>query len=276
MIIGRTFSSKVAFMREYDFVLYYEYMGLIGLLITVVIMALGAGYLFFGTPGAPITVTNDSLKAPIGEALVQQGQSVIDAARDAKGLVEQKAAEVSEQLTDNSEQKVEDSKTNEAKAANEANEALTIVNRLMTSGFSVPSKPRRIDTVVLHSSYDLNGKDPYSVFGVIKEYEDYGVSAHYLIDRKGTIYRLVEDKNIAYHAGVSKMPDGRQSANDFSIGIEMMNTETGRFTSAQYTAVNSLIASFKKQYPIKSIVGHQDIAPSRKTDPWNFDWKRLQ
>jgi len=37
-----------------------------------------------------------------------------------------------------------------------------------------------------------------------------------------------------------------------------------------------LIASLKKQYPIKSVVGHQDIAPGRKTDPWNFDWKRLQ
>jgi len=166
----------------------------------------------------------------------------------------------SEQLTNNNQQKTGE---------------FRIENRLMSSGFSVPSKPRSIDTIVLHSSYDLNGADPYSVSGIVKEYEDYGVSAHFLIDRKGTIYRLVEDKNIAYHAGVSKMPDGRQSVNNFSLGIEMMNTETGRFTEAQYTAVNNLIASLKKQYPIKSVVGHQDIAPGRKTDPWNFDWKKL-
>jgi N-acetyl-anhydromuramyl-L-alanine amidase AmpD len=146
----------------------------------------------------------------------------------------------------------------------------------MTSGFSVPAKARAIDTILLHSSYDLNGADPYSVSGVIKEYEGYGVSAHYLIDRGGTIYRLVADKNIAYHAGVSQMADGRTNVNDFSIGIEMLNTETDQFTTAQYAAVNNLIASLKKQYPITSVVGHSDIAPGRKTDPWNFDWEKLR
>jgi len=140
----------------------------------------------------------------------------------------------------------------------------------------VPKSPRTIDTIVLHSSYDLNGFDPYSVSGIVKEYEDYGVSAHYLIDRKGIIYRLVEDKNIAYHAGVSKAPDGRKNVNDFSLGIEMMNTEKGQFTSEQYSAVNDLIASLKKQYKIKFVVGHSDIAPDRKTDPWNFDWKKVK
>jgi len=114
------------------------------------------------------------------------------------------------------------------------------------------------------------------VSGIVKEYTDYGVSAHYLIDRKGIIYRLVEDKNIAYHAGVSKMPDNRKNVNDFSIGIEMMNTEKGEFTGAQYVSVNNLIASLKKKYPIKSVVGHSDIAPDRKTDPWNFDWKKMK
>lgn len=214
-----------------------------------------------------MTVNNESIKAPIVEELTQ-GKSAIDAARDVKNLVEQKATDVGQQSTDSSKQATikDQEKIGELK----------IVNRLMSSGFSVPSKPRSIDTIVLHSSYDLNGSDQYSVSGVIKEYADYGVSAHYLIDRAGTIYRLVEDKNTAYHAGVSKMPDGRQNVNNFSIGIEIMNTETGQFTSAQYTAVNNLIASLKKQYPIKFVVGHQDIAPGRKTDPWNFDWKKLK
>src|SRR3989338_157928 len=245
-------------------------MGLIGLLTTVIIMALGAGYLLFGNPKTPITLTNDSFKVPIVQEL-EQSQSALDAARDVKDLVERKAAETMRAGEDPAA--TGSPKANEAKAANEA---VPIVNRLMSSGFSVPENPRSINTIVLHSSYDLNGSDPYSVFSIIKEYEDYGVSAHYLIDRKGTVYRLVEDKNIAYHAGVSKMPDGRQGVNDFSIGIEMMNTEKGQFTSAQYTAVSNLIASLKKQYPIKSVVGHSDIAPGRKTDPWNFDWKKLK
>lgn len=102
------------------------------------------------------------------------------------------------------------------------------------------------------------------------------MSAHYLIDRKGVIYHLVADKNIAYHAGVSKMPDGRTGVNDFSIGIEMMNQEETSYTDAQYGAVNNLIAYLKGKYPIKYVVGHDDIAPDRKTDPWNFDWKRLK
>ena len=110
----------------------------------------------------------------------------------------------------------------------------------MGSGFSVPDKTRVIDTIVLHSSYNPNG-EAYSVAELVKIYESYGVSAHYLIDRSGTIYRLVEEKNIAYHAGVSKMPDGRKDVNDFSIGIEMLNTEETTFTKAQYQAVNELV-----------------------------------
>ena len=145
----------------------------------------------------------------------------------------------------------------------------------MTTGFLVPKKERTIDTIVLHSSYNPNG-DTYSVSEIVKIYESYGVSAHYLIDRKGTIYHLVENQNIAYHAGVSKMPDGRRDVNDFSIGIEIMNKEDTEFTKSQYQAVNDLIAYLKEQYQIKYVVGHGDIAPSRKTDPWNFDWKKLK
>ena len=146
----------------------------------------------------------------------------------------------------------------------------------MASGFSVPGKTRAIDTIVLHSSYNPSGGDAYSVAELVKIYESYGVSAHYLIDRKGKIYRLVEDKNIAYHAGASKMPDGRQDVNNFSIGIEIMNKEDTEYTQAQYAAVNELVASLKKQHDIEYIVGHNNVAPDRKTDPWNFDWKKVE
>lgn len=247
-------------------------MGLIGLFITVLLMILGAGYFFLSTPGAPITVRNESLKAPIVQE-VTQAQAALGVARDVKNLVEQAAGET---MPSAGVSAVADSQTDKASETEAADEPFSIVDRLMKSGFSVPQKARTIDTLVLHSSYDLNGVDPYLVSGVIKEYADYGVSAHYLIDRKGTIYRLVADKNIAYHAGVSKMPDNRTNVNDFSLGIEMINTQTGQFTNAQYSAVNDLIASLKQQYPIKSVVGHSDIAPDRKTDPWNFDWKKLK
>lgn len=156
------------------------------------------------------------------------------------------------------------------------NSSPKITNRLMNSGFAVPKSPRKIDTIVLHSSYNSLGGDPYSVEKIVAIYKDYGVGAHYIIDREGTIHRLVEDKNIAYHAGASKMPDGRTNVNDFSLGIELVNTMEDTYRSAQYQALNDLTEYLKKTYSIKHIVGHSDIAPGRKTDPWSFDWKKLE
>lgn len=152
---------------------------------------------------------------------------------------------------------------------------LSIVDRLVSFGFEDRSS-REIDTVIVHSSYDALGNDPYSVSGIIEEYRQYGVSAHYLIDRKGVIYRLVEDRDVAYHAGVSKTPDGRTGVNEFSIGIEVIEKDTDSPTSAQYAGLRSLIASLKSKYSIKYVLGHSDIAPGRKTDPWGFDWKELK
>ncbi len=153
--------------------------------------------------------------------------------------------------------------------------ALAMESRLLRFGYRVPSGSRSIDTIVLHSSYNASGGDQYDLEKTISQYETYGVGAHYIIDRKGVVHRLVEEENIAYHAGASKMPDGRKNVNDFSIGIEMIATEESGYTDKQYTAVNALIADIKHRHKIKSIVGHGDIAPSRKTDPWKFDWKKL-
>jgi hypothetical protein len=149
-----------------------------------------------------------------------------------------------------------------------------IVDRFIFWGFQKASG-RKIDTIILHSSYDALGSDPFSVSGVIAEFKQYDVSAHYLIGRDGATYHLVADQNIAWHAGVSKMPDGRTGVNAFSIGIEMINTLDGKFTDAQYSVLNSLIATLKKQYPIKYILGHSDIAPGRKTDPWGIEWGKV-
>ncbi len=134
---------------------------------------------------------------------------------------------------------------------------------------------RKIDTIIVHSSYDALGGDVYDVEGILKEYKQYGVSAHYLIGRDGTIWQLVAEKNIAYHAGESSVPDGRTGVNNFSIGIEMVNTEKDNYTDDQYSALNSLIVNLKKKYSIKYVLGHKDIAPGRKTDPWGMDWSKV-
>ena len=77
--------------------------------------------------------------------------------------------------------------------------SLAVENHLVSWGFA-KSNCRTVDTIIIHSSYDALSGNPYSLEGLIKEYRQYGVSPHYLIDRKGIIYRLVEEKNMAYHA----------------------------------------------------------------------------
>lgn len=153
--------------------------------------------------------------------------------------------------------------------------SLKIIDKLLSSGFQAASG-RTIDTIVIHSSYDAIGDDPYSVNGIISEYKNYGVSAHYLIDRGGAIYQLVDEKNIAYHAGTSRLPDGRTNVNEISIGIELINTKNSNFTNEQYASLQSLIESIKRRYEIKYILGHNQIAPGRKDDPWNFNWNKIK
>ncbi len=133
---------------------------------------------------------------------------------------------------------------------------------------------RKIDTIVLHSSYSPSG-DPYSVSAVMGIWKGYGVAPHYMVARDGTVYQLVSDKDIAYHAGESQMKDGRKNVNDFSLGVEILNTKDDEYTKAQYQAVKDLVSYLKGKHAIKYVVGHDDIAPGRKTDPWNFDWNKI-
>ncbi len=150
-----------------------------------------------------------------------------------------------------------------------------IANKLVSWGYASASG-RKIDTIIIHSSYDAISSDPYSLSGLISEYKQYGVSPHYLIDRQGNVYRLVAEKNIAYHAGESQVPDGRTGVNNFSIGIELMNKEDAKFTDSQYASLKNLIADIKSRYKIKYVLGHDQIAPGRKTDPWNFSWDKIK
>lgn len=105
------------------------------------------------------------------------------------------------------------------------------------------------------------------------------VSAHCLIRRDGELIQYVPFNKRAWHAGVSSW-DGRSACNDFSIGVELEGTDTTPYTEQQYQRLAQLIAAIQSTYPAITddrIVGHEDIAPGRKTDPGPaFDWPRLQ
>lgn len=132
---------------------------------------------------------------------------------------------------------------------------------------------RKVDAIIIHSSFCINSKDPFDLYCVLAEYKRHGVAAHYLIDREGNIHRLVKENDIAFHAGFGKMPDGYNAINRRSLGIELINSETQGPTEAQYAALGKLVKNIKQRHKIKYIKGHNHIAPGRKSDPWKFNWK---
>ena len=132
---------------------------------------------------------------------------------------------------------------------------------------------RNIDVVVIHSTYYL-GPDSFNIDGVLKQFKRYDVCSHYIVGRDGTIYKTVAENNVAYHAGVSTLPGtNRKNCNSFSIGIEVICSPSQGPTDEQYNSLVALVKDIKTRYTINYVVRHSDIAPGRKTDPWQFDWK---
>jgi N-acetyl-anhydromuramyl-L-alanine amidase AmpD len=142
-------------------------------------------------------------------------------------------------------------------------------------GFERVYGERRIDALIIHSSFCVNSLNPFDLYCVLAEYKRHGVAAHYLIDREGSIHRLVNEDNIAFHAGFGKMPDGYNAINTRSMGIEIINSETEGPNEVQYAALARLVKDIKSRHRIKYIKGHNQIAPGRKSDPWRFNWKNF-
>ncbi len=107
------------------------------------------------------------------------------------------------------------------------------------------------------------------------------VSSHYLIDEAGVVYRLVDERRRAWHAGVSFWA-GERDINSVSIGIELVNPghEFGYqpFPEAQMTALIGLGRDIlaRNRIPPSRVLGHSDVAPARKIDPGElFAWQRM-
>jgi AmpD protein len=102
------------------------------------------------------------------------------------------------------------------------------------------------------------------------------LSAHFFIRRDGCLIQFVGADQRAWHAGISSY-QGRARCNDFSIGVELEGSDYVPFELAQYESLVQLTHKLIQHYPVKDIVGHQDIAPGRKTDPGPFfDWVLYQ
>ena len=107
------------------------------------------------------------------------------------------------------------------------------------------------------------------------------VSAHYLVKEDGTVLRMVAERDRAWHAGQSHWR-GITDVNSASIGIEIVNPghEFGYrpFPDQQIEALLPLLAEIKERHGVGrgDVVGHSDIAPTRKQDPGElFPWAKL-
>ena len=134
-----------------------------------------------------------------------------------------------------------------------------------------------IDTLVLHytgmrtaEEAILRLRDPAS-----------RVSAHYVVEEDGLVWRLVPEERRAWHAGVSHWR-GREALNGRSVGIEVVNPghEWGYrpFPALQMAAVCDLCLDViaRRGIAARDVVAHSDVAPDRKQDPGElFDWEGL-
>lgn len=142
-------------------------------------------------------------------------------------------------------------------------------------------EPRRsdvIDMLVLHYTGMRSGPE---ALARLRD-PDAKVSAHYLVEEDGSVFALVPDGMRAWHAGASSWR-GRTDVNSRSIGVEIVNPghEFGYrpFPDTQIRAVIALCVRLLARHPIppRNVVGHSDVAPTRKTDPGElFPWERLK
>jgi N-acetylmuramoyl-L-alanine amidase len=152
--------------------------------------------------------------------------------------------------------------------------------------------------LVMHYTAATEGKGSVSWF----MNKDAQASAHLLIDRDGTITQFAPFNIVTWHAGISQW-NGLNGLNKHSIGIELVNggklAKTGNawicrvdnktvpdsdviiarhknesaesgwqtYTDIQMQVATEVATLLCKTYQLKDVLGHEDIAPHRKSDP---------
>jgi N-acetylmuramoyl-L-alanine amidase len=163
-----------------------------------------------------------------------------------------------------------------------------------------PNKGGKITPVylVMHYTAATQAKGSISWF-LNKEAK---ASAHLVIDRDGSITQFAPFNVMTWHAGQSEW-NGLSGLNKFSVGIELVNggrlVRSGAawvcavdkkavidsdvvlathkneisesawhaYTEVQIQVAAEISAALVKTYLLKDVLGHEDIAPHRKSDP---------
>ncbi len=157
---------------------------------------------------------------------------------------------------------------------------------------------KRPDTIVIHYTATATARQAVDALSNPRV----KASAHVVIDRDGTVTQLLPFDTVAWHAGESRHLE-RTRLNKYSIGIEIVNAgwlrksgeiflaQSGReytreeviyavhrnsdvpyvywhkYTEEQLRVTEEVCALLIGAYPVKWIVGHEEIAPERKQDP---------
>lgn len=144
--------------------------------------------------------------------------------------------------------------------------------------------------------------DPYNIKYIQEIYVDYDISIHYIIQRDGTVYSLIPESRVAWHAGYGTYMDDPKytdTINRYAIGIELLaigseedmafcltpdeyralDDSLKGYTEAQYAALAELVTDLCRRYDIPQdsthIIGHDTYSPD-KPDPGDlFDWSRI-
>ncbi len=143
-------------------------------------------------------------------------------------------------------------------------------------------RKQKLDVLILHYTGMEDG--PSALERMQDEAAE--VSAHYMVDVDGTVFQLVAEDKRAWHAGRGSW-QGDEDLNSRSIGIEIVNGghniplpdgSLPPYTRVQIDAVIALCKGIvaRNHIPQTRIVGHSDIAPTRKEDPGeHFPWEEF-
>jgi len=121
--------------------------------------------------------------------------------------------------------------------------------------------------IVLHWTAVSSFEDSFKRFKQVHLFSDrtdiskaglLNVSAHFLIDKDGTIYRLMDETTMARHV---------IGLNHCAIGIENVASGKGDLSEAQVRANISLVRYLKNRYStIKYLIGHYEYTDFENSD----------
>ena len=116
-------------------------------------------------------------------------------------------------------------------------------------------RPRRASTryIVLHTTEG-------ALTGSLNKARRYG-EAHYLVAPDGHVYRVVDQRRVAFHAGRS-LWDTRTNLDTVSIGIEVVGYHNKSISSAQVQALRELVEQLQRIYSIAddAVLTHSMVA----------------